>query len=562
MEMVTLGKTGITVNKNGFGALPIQRISIDDAVALARRAYEAGMTFFDTARFYTDSEEKLGEAFDGMREKVCIATKTAAQNAEDFWKDLEVSLHNLRTDYIDIYQFHNPSFCPKPGDGTGLYEAMLEAKAQGKIRHIGITNHRLAVANEAIDSGLYETLQFPFCYLATEKDLELVKKCKEADMGFIAMKALSGGLINNSAAAYAFEAQYDNVLPIWGVQRKSELEEFISYIDNPPVMNDEIKALIGHDRKELSGEFCRGCGYCMPCPAGIEINNCARMSLMLRRAPSDAQLTPEMQAKMKKIENCLHCNKCKSKCPYGLDTPALLQKNYEDYKRVLAGEVSVTAMKKTTVVFDLDGTLLDTLQDLANAVNYALEQQGMPKRTLEEVRQFVGNGVRLLMIRAVPDGENNPLFEETFALFKDYYGEHCNDNTKPYAGVVELIETLKEKGYAVAIVSNKIDFAVKELNDLYFKGIVPVAIGEKEGIRRKPAPDTVFEALKELGKTKEEAVYVGDSDVDIETAKNAGMPCVSVLWGFRDKEFLAEHGAEYYAETAEDVLRFVEAMEN
>ena len=338
MEMVTLGKTGITVNKNGFGALPIQRISIDDAVALARRAYEAGMTFFDTARFYTDSEEKLGEAFDGMREKVCIATKTAAQNAEDFWKDLEVSLHNLRTDYIDIYQFHNPSFCPKPGDGTGLYEAMLEAKAQGKIRHIGITNHRLAVANEAIDSGLYETLQFPFCYLATEKDLELVKKCKEADMGFIAMKALSGGLINNSAAAYAFEAQYDNVLPIWGVQRKSELEEFISYIDNPPVMNDEIKALIEHDRKELSGEFCRGCGYC---PAGIEINNCARMSLMLRRAPSEAQLTPQMQEKMKKIENCLHCNKCKSKCPYGLDTPTLLQKNYEDYKRVLAGEVSV-----------------------------------------------------------------------------------------------------------------------------------------------------------------------------------------------------------------------------
>ena len=341
MEMVTLGKTGITVNKNGFGALPIQRVSIDDAVALARRAYEAGMTFFDTARFYTDSEEKLGEAFDGMREKVCIATKTAAQNAEDFWKDLEVSLHNLRTDYIDIYQFHNPSFCPKPGDGTGLYEAMLEAKAQGKIRHIGITNHRLAVANEAIDSGLYETLQFPFCYLATEKDLELVKKCKEADMGFIAMKALSGGLINNSAAAYAFEAQYDNVLPIWGVQRRSELEEFISYIDNPPVMNDEIKALIEHDRNELSGEFCRGCGYCMPCPAGIEINNCARMSLMLRRAPSDAQLTLEMQEKMKKIENCLHCNKCKSKCPYGLDTPTLLQKNYEDYKRVLAGEVSV-----------------------------------------------------------------------------------------------------------------------------------------------------------------------------------------------------------------------------
>ena len=338
MEMVTLGKTGITVNKNGFGALPIQRISIDDAVALARRAYEAGMTFFDTARFYTDSEEKLGEAFDGMREKVCIATKTAAQNAEDFWKDLEVSLHNLRTDYIDIYQFHNPSFCPKPGDGTGLYEAMLEAKAQGKIRHIGITNHRLAVANEAIDSGLYETLQFPFCYLATDKDIAIVENCKKNNLGFIAMKGLSGGLITNSAAAYAFMAQYDNVLPIWGVQRMSELNEFLSYNTNPPSVTGEIKELIDNDRKMLAGEFCRGCGYCMPCPVGIEINNCARMSLLLRRSPSELQLTPAVQAKMKKIENCLHCNQCKSKCPYGLDTPKLLEENYKDYVEILNGK--------------------------------------------------------------------------------------------------------------------------------------------------------------------------------------------------------------------------------
>ena len=341
MDMVTLGSTGITVNKNGFGALPIQRISLEDAADLARKAYAAGITFFDTARAYSDSEIKLGEAFDGMREKVYIATKTAAQNAEDFWKDLETSLKNLRTDYIDIYQFHNPAFCPKPGDGTGLYEAMLEAKAQGKIRHIGITNHRLAVAHEAIESGLYETLQFPFCYLATEKDMEVEEACRKAGMVFIAMKALSGGLINNSRAAYAFEAQYENVLPIWGVQREKELDEFISYIDNPPQMDEEIKKLIEHDREELIGDFCRGCGYCMPCPAGIEINNCARMSLMLRRAPSDAWLTEDWQEKMKKIENCLHCNKCKSHCPYGLDTPALLQKNYEDYKKVLAGEVSV-----------------------------------------------------------------------------------------------------------------------------------------------------------------------------------------------------------------------------
>jgi predicted aldo/keto reductase-like oxidoreductase len=341
MEMVTLGNTGITVNKNGFGALPIQRISTEDAVHLARKAYEAGITFFDTARFYTDSEEKLGEAFEGIRDKVYIATKTAATCPKEFWEQLETSLHNLKTDYIDLYQFHNPPVCPKPGDGSGLYEAMLEAKAQGKIRHIGITNHRLAVAEEAIASGLYETLQFPFCYLASDKDMALVEKCKAANMGFIAMKALSGGLITNSAAAYAFEAQYDNVLPIWGVQRESELDEFISYIEHPPVMTEEIAALIEKEKTELAGDFCRGCGYCMPCPVGIEINNCARMSLLLRRSPSELQLTEEVQAKMKKIEDCLHCGKCKSKCPYGLDTPTLLAKNYEDYKRVLAGEVSV-----------------------------------------------------------------------------------------------------------------------------------------------------------------------------------------------------------------------------
>lgn len=340
-KTVTLGATGITTNKNGFGALPIQRISTEDAGKLLRKAYDAGITFFDTARFYTDSEAKIGEALSDVREHIYIATKTGAQNGADFWKDLRTSLSLLQTNYIDLYQFHNPSFCPKPGDGTGLYEAMEQAKEEGKVRHIGITNHRLTVAHEAIDSGLYETLQFPFCYLATEKDLELVKKCQEKNMGFIAMKALSGGLITNSKAAYAFEAQYDNVLPIWGVQREKELDEFISYIDEPPVMTEEIKTLIEADRKELSGEFCRGCGYCMPCPAGIEINNCARMSLLLRRSPSELQLTGEVQAKMKKIENCLHCNQCKSKCPYGLDTPALLEKNYEDYKKVLAGEVSV-----------------------------------------------------------------------------------------------------------------------------------------------------------------------------------------------------------------------------
>lgn len=337
MTKVRLGRTGLEVNRNGFGALPVQRVEVPEAVELLRKAYDSGMNFFDTARSYSDSEYKMGLALSGagIRNKIIIATKTPSVTAEGFWKDLETSLSLLKTDYIDIYQFHNPDFCPKPGDGTGLYEAMLEAKAQGKIRFIGITNHRLKVAVEAVESGLYDTLQFPFSYLSTDEEIKLVRLCEKNDIGFICMKALSGGLITRSDAAYAYLAQYENTLPIWGVQRESELDEFISYNTNPPVMTGEIEELIEADRKQLMGAFCRGCGYCLPCPAGIEINNCARMSLLLRRAPSAGFLTPQWQEKMKKIEGCINCGGCRSRCPYGLDTPDLLKKNYEDYKTFL-----------------------------------------------------------------------------------------------------------------------------------------------------------------------------------------------------------------------------------
>ena len=334
MTQVRLGKTEIVTNKNGFGALPIQRISFEEAEKLILTAYENGITFFDTARFYTDSEEKLGRALSsrGLRHKVFIASKTMCSNTDQFWSQLETSLSNLKTDYLDLYQFHNPAVCPKPGDGSGLYEAMEEAKSQGKIRHIGITNHRLAVAHEAIDSGLYETLQFPFCYLSTDKDIELVEKCRKADMGFIAMKAMSGGLITRADAAYAFCSAYENVLPIWGVQRMEELQQFLDCEKNPPAMDAAMEAFIAEERRELSGEFCRGCGYCMPCPVGIKINDCARMSLMIRRAPTSVYMDEAHQADMELIDSCLHCNQCSSRCPYGLDPPALLQKNLDDYR--------------------------------------------------------------------------------------------------------------------------------------------------------------------------------------------------------------------------------------
>ncbi len=312
MDYVTLGSTGIRVPKNGFGALPIQRISEEEAVKLLRKAFDAGFSFFDTARGYTDSEKKLGLAFEGMWGKICIASKSPAKTGDKFREDLKVALETLKTDHIDIYQFHNPPFCPKPGDGTGLYEAMYEAKQSGKVRHIGITNHRLKVAHEAIDSGLYETLQFPFSYISGEQELELVRKCKEHNMGFVAMKGLSGGLLTDYKACYAFEAQFDNVIPIWGIQREKELDQWISCFDNPPRMTEEMKKVIEKDRAELCGDFCRSCGYCMPCTVGIAINDCARMSQLIRRSPSARFLSEEWIQKMRKIHACVDCGLCKS----------------------------------------------------------------------------------------------------------------------------------------------------------------------------------------------------------------------------------------------------------
>ena len=342
MREITLGSTGITVPQNAFGALPVQRVNLEQAVCLLRRAYEGGMRFFDTARAYSDSEQKLGVAFSEMRDQVYLASKTQAKTPEKFWADLNKSLEMLQTDYLDIYQFHCASQVYAPGDGTGMYECMLEAMAQGKIRHIGITAHQIGVAEDAIASGLYETLQFPFSYLSSEREQALAAKCKEANMGLIAMKGLAGGLITNAKAAMAFMLQFDSVLPIWGVQREKELEDWLSFMEQEPKMTEEIRAFIEKEKTELVGEFCRGCGYCMPCPAGIQINTCARMSLMLRRSPSARWLEPPMQAEMKKIENCKNCGACKKKCPYELNTPELLRKNYEDYKQVLAGEVSVS----------------------------------------------------------------------------------------------------------------------------------------------------------------------------------------------------------------------------
>ena len=333
-----LGKTNLEVNKNGFGALPIQRRNEKDSIEILKTAYDNGINFYDTARFYTDSEEKLGKAFKNIRENIYIATKTGMESPEEFWKDLETSLKELKTDYIDLYQFHNISFCPKKDDE--LYKAMLEAKNQEMINHIGITAHKITIAHEALESGLYETLQYPFSYLSGSDELEIVKKCEKLDVGFIAMKAMGGGLLKNSKASYAYINQFDNVLPIWSIQKLSELNEFLSY-DNNTKFDENLISAIENDKKELGDNFCRGCGYCMPCPEEINISLCARMSLWIRRFPTEPYLTEEYQKMMDETQNCLECYACVDNCPYELDIPELLKENYNDYQNVLSGKVKL-----------------------------------------------------------------------------------------------------------------------------------------------------------------------------------------------------------------------------
>ena len=329
-----LGRTELSVCKDGFGALPIQRADSEQARYILRRALDIGINFFDTAAAYTDSEEKIGNALSEERGRFILATKVKP-DISVFWESLENSLKMLKTDHIDIFQLHNPSFCPKPDDGSGLYEAMLKAKEQGKIRFIGISNHRMPVARSAVESGLYDTLQFPFSYLSNYTEIALVKLCADLGVGFIAMKALSGGLISDIGAARSWINQFENVVPIWGIQRKEELESLTNVMHQSAGITPERQSRIDHDRAELTGAFCRGCSYCMPCPQGIQINPIARLPLFLRRSPVNNWLSDDWKAEMENTKLCNDCKSCIAKCPYGLDIPDLLKKSYDDYMTFL-----------------------------------------------------------------------------------------------------------------------------------------------------------------------------------------------------------------------------------
>lgn len=335
MRKIRLGKTELMVTKASFGALPLQRRSMEDAAVILQRAYEAGINFYDTARGYTDSESKIGNALCDVRENIIIATKTHAKSAQEMEEHIQLSLFNLKTDYIDIYQFHNPSQVPMAD--SEMYQKMLEFKQKGWIRHISITAHNADNAIVAAKSGLYDTIQYPMSCLSVERDLEVVKACAQADIAVIGMKGMSGGLLSNADLSFSFLDQFDNVVPIWGIQHLHELEEFIQLDNNPPVLNEQMRARIQQERESLGGDFCRACGYCLSsCPQEIKINMCARISQLLSRGVWQNYVTPQWQEEMKRAETCLECGNCLSACPYELSIIEMLKKNVTFYKEFMA----------------------------------------------------------------------------------------------------------------------------------------------------------------------------------------------------------------------------------
>ena len=342
MQTTKLGRTQLVVTRTAFGVLPLQRTDMPEAVRILRRAFDAGINFYDTARAYSDSEEKIGNALSNVRDHIVIATKSMATTKEGVLSDLETSLRNLQTDYVDILQLHTPSQLPDAHDPNSSYAALLEAREKGMVRFIGITNHSRERAIEAVESGLYDTLQFPICHISSPEDLALIDLCRKHDVGLIGMKALSGGLLTQARPAFAFLRQYENLVPIWGFQRMEELEELLALDVESPALDDAIMELIERDRRELAGDFCRACGYCLPCPADIPIPMAARMGLLLRRMPSQQFLGANWQEMMRRIENCTECGHCRSHCPYNLDTPVLLRRMLDDYEAFIAAEADTT----------------------------------------------------------------------------------------------------------------------------------------------------------------------------------------------------------------------------
>lgn len=335
MKQIRLGRTELKVSRIGFGGIPIQRLTEEQAVAVVKRCLEREITFLDTANGYTSSEERIGKAIAGQREKLIIATKTHSRQKEELEKNLKLSLERLKTDYIDIYQFHGVSTFKDleailaPG---GLLETVEAAKKAGVVRHIGITSHQIDVAKKAVESDRFESIMFPFNFMSTEVTKELLPLAKKHDVGFIAMKPMAGGMVDNAAIAFKYLLQFPEVLPIVGIEKTAEIDEIAKIIKGSAKMTAAELEEMEHIRKELGTSFCHRCDYCQPCTAKIAISTVMTAKSNFKRS-SKSRFFGGMGKSVETAVNCTDCGKCEERCPYHLPIRKMLQEQLAWYKQ-------------------------------------------------------------------------------------------------------------------------------------------------------------------------------------------------------------------------------------
>lgn len=339
MDKIRLGKTGMMVSRLGFGGIPIQRVSEDEAVAVVRRCLELGINYLDTANAYTNSEERIGKAIQGQRERLFIATKSHARNRQDIEKDLKLSLKRLDTEYIDLYQFHGVNdfkTLEKVMAPEGPMAAIKEAQQAGVVKHIGITSHQIDVAKKAAASDLFETVMFPFNFITNEAIDGLIPIAREHDVGFIAMKPLAGGMLDDVTLAFKYLLQFPDVLPIPGIQKTAEIEEIVRLLEQPYEMTGAEKQQMAQLRAELGTQFCRRCDYCQPCTAGINISTVMTSNTFFKRMPPERIFAERFGGEIEKAENCTQCGNCEERCPFHLpvrETISLRFKFYQEEKQ-------------------------------------------------------------------------------------------------------------------------------------------------------------------------------------------------------------------------------------
>jgi len=337
MEKIRLGKTNMMVSKLGFGGIPIQRVSEEEAVAVVRKCLDLGITYLDTANAYSNSEERIGKAIAGWpRDEIVIGTKSLSRKPEGVGKHIELSLEHLGVDYIDLFQFHNVAdteTLEKIIDPNGVMKVALEAKKAGKIRHIGITSHSWDVAKEAVKSGWFETIQTPFNFITCEASEELLPVIREHDVGFIAMKPLAGGMLDNINLAFKYLFQFPDVVPIPGIEHPHEIEEIVQLLSGSIQMTEAEQAEMQQMRDELGTRFCRRCDYCQPCTVDIPIS-----TVMVGVRSFEKRMTPEQVAggfvadAMEKAANCTECGDCEERCPYHLPIREIIKEQVEKYE--------------------------------------------------------------------------------------------------------------------------------------------------------------------------------------------------------------------------------------